>query len=532
MAAQVQRQAFTRISPDLSAHNSSSVPSHSALPDNTVDHGHVDPNGQSLDQALDPHLSQVALDSRSHYHSHYPAPHIIAPDHAGAPHHPDHMSFYSAQPHDMSVQQVDRQPPATASASSSKRKQLDSPYSHAPGKKRRPDGYDDDADDADPAEDGGAGGARHWTDDEKTKLFSWLMGPNEDEHFDALRTKKNTCFRDCALDAFGGRKTFLAVKGCYERNFVVFKQIYAFETFTAGMQQTDIEAESEVDRLREYERRIYAARKAGFHVGNLSSRILDHWHRMGWYATFHSRWHGDPNVRRPPARARPMGPPALPLPHAPPGGGGSGGGGGGGGGEPPQAEPALRSEDASPVLERAQADPSPVPHFERAPYEQLGYAPAPDPGEAIPPSPPQTPSSAVHAHALASYGGGGGGGGGGAPTPTTPVGGGGSGGGDGAMAQTLVSACMRLLQAQADDSKVRLEYLRRREEREEADARVRMEMEKKRLEREAADAERLQLNAKMRQKSELATELLSNPNVDPSVKAAAGDYLKKLFAND
>ena len=100
------------------------------------------------------------------------------------------------------------------------------------------------------------------------------------------------------------------------------------------------------------------------------------------------------------------------------------------------------------------------------------------------------------------------------------------------MAQTLVSACMRLLQAQADDSKMRLEYLRRREEREETDSRARMEMEKKRQEREAVDSERLQQNAKMKQKSELATELLSNPNVDPSVKAAAGDYLKKLFAND
>jgi hypothetical protein len=204
----------------------------------------------------------------------------------------------------MSVQPVDRQ----ATASSSKRKQLESPYSQTAGKKRRSDGYDDDADDPEVGEDGGAGGARHWTDEEKTKLFNWLMGPNEDEHFDALRTKKNTCFRDvrhqcrsrrfplshsiysqCALDAFGGRKTFLAVKGCYERNFVVFKQIYAFETFTAGMQQADVDSDSEVDRLREYERRIYAARKAGFHVGNLSSRILDHWHRMGWYATFHSR---------------------------------------------------------------------------------------------------------------------------------------------------------------------------------------------------------------------------------------------------
>jgi hypothetical protein len=108
------------------------------------------------------------------------------------------MSFYPT-PHEMSVQPVDRQ-----AASSSKRKQLESPYTQSAGKKRRSDGYDDDADDPDVGEDGGAGGARHWTDDEKTKLFRWLMGPNEDEHFDALRTKKNTCFRDvshpCAVN--------------------------------------------------------------------------------------------------------------------------------------------------------------------------------------------------------------------------------------------------------------------------------------------------------------------------------------------
>jgi hypothetical protein len=100
------------------------------------------------------------------------------------------MSFYTT-PHEMPVQTVDRQP----TASSSKRKQLESQYQGA-GKKRRSDVYDDDADDPEVGEDGGAGGARHWTDEEKTKLFNWLMGPNEDEHFDALRTKKNTCFRD------------------------------------------------------------------------------------------------------------------------------------------------------------------------------------------------------------------------------------------------------------------------------------------------------------------------------------------------
>ena len=91
-----------------------------------------------------------------------------------------------------------------------------------------------------------------------------------------------------------------------------------------------------------------------------------------------SRWHGDPNVRRPPARSRPMGPPPLPIQHTP-------------ANEPPP-EPTLRTED-SPVIDRTtKVDPPPVPHFERT-YDISSYPPAPDPGEAIP-SPPQTPSTA------------------------------------------------------------------------------------------------------------------------------------------
>lgn len=162
------------------------------------------------------------------------------------------------------------------------------------------------------------GGARHWTDEEKGTLFEWLMAPGNDDHFEALRTKKNTCFREvclryssssifylnhglqCAQEAFGGRKTFLAIKGCYERNFAVFKNVYAFEEFTSNMQPSStMDPDSEVDRVREFERRIYAARRAGFNLGSLTSRLLDHWHQMGWYKTFHSRWHNDPSVKRP-----------------------------------------------------------------------------------------------------------------------------------------------------------------------------------------------------------------------------------------
>lgn len=73
---------------------------------------------------------------------------------------------------------------------------------------------------------------------------------------------------------------------------------------------------NEADRLREYERRLQSARKAECDIGNVTARTIDHWHRIGWYnlfyqryacfdlprrwkADFVSRWQGDPATTRP-----------------------------------------------------------------------------------------------------------------------------------------------------------------------------------------------------------------------------------------
>lgn len=47
---------------------------------------------------------------------------------------------------------------------------------------------------------------------------------------------------------------------------------------------------SDADRLREYERRLQIARKAGSDVGNITARTIDHWHRVGWYDLFYQRY--------------------------------------------------------------------------------------------------------------------------------------------------------------------------------------------------------------------------------------------------
>lgn len=74
-----------------------------------------------------------------------------------------------------------------------KRKQPDGVI--AQGNKRRRDGDDGDSFDID----GTGSGAKHWTDEEKSKLFSWLMGPGQDDHWNSLRATKNSCLREVCI---------------------------------------------------------------------------------------------------------------------------------------------------------------------------------------------------------------------------------------------------------------------------------------------------------------------------------------------
>ena len=94
-----------------------------------------------------------------------------------------------------------------------------------------------------------------------------------------------------------------------------------------------------------------------------------------------------------------------------------------------------------------------------------------------------------------------------------------------------MAACLQLLQAQVQHSKLKIDYLRRREEREEKESSVRQELERRRFEREQADRESNKESG-MKQRAQLAMELMGNPIVDASVRQAAVDYLKKLLATD
>ncbi|KAG2035926.1 hypothetical protein BDR03DRAFT_934707 [Suillus americanus] len=474
-----------------------------------------EPDDESLNQALGSHLNPT-ISGRPQFHdggayrlSDSP-PTIL--DSNGAPRsaQPIPGSSHTSPIHEFSVLPTNE----TQTTSGPKRKQTDGlAPSGSSGKKRR------EGDDlVDPFDTDAAHGSKHWTDDEKTRLFNWLMGLGEDKHWNALRTTKNSCLRECAIEVFGGKKTYQALKGCYERNFNLFKQIYAFESFHVQLGNSPVSFTTETDRLREYERRLQIARKGGCDVGNVGAKTIDHWHRSGWYTLFHRRWNGDPATTRPATRQNNV--PGATNSH---------------GGEDDDDD-SLEVTEPIPILQpqiQPQSAPAPAPsHPHPHPHPQVQQVHS----QARPPTfiftsqssvanktnthelpiqeagPSNTPSRAVFPNV---------------PSPSSDA-----SVVNFALPQNMMAACLQLLQAQVQHSKLKLEYLRRREEREERDSNARKDAERARLEREAAEWEHTKETANVKHRAQLATDVLGNPVVDGSVRQAASDYLKRLFASD
>ncbi|KAJ6577409.1 hypothetical protein B0H19DRAFT_1119717 [Mycena capillaripes] len=381
------------------------------------------------------------------------------------------------------------------SSSSAKRKQTDNVLTGHVSKRRR------EVEEVDSYEDAGGAGAKHWTDDEKTQLFQWLMGPAHDDHWNSLRATKNSCLRECAVEVYGSKKTYQALKGCYERNFNLFKQIYAFETYHAHAGSGPITSHGEADRLRDYERRLSTARRAGCDVGNITARTIDHWHRTGWYELFYRRWHGDPATTKPVA-TRAGGSSSLnalggddpdvdddqtlDFSDSP-----SGSNGMNSNPQPPPPPPAPQQQIQSYVISTQQT------FRETAPPPVITRAPSPPPA---PPVPTPVPSTSPE-QTLVNI----------------------------SLTQGMISAYLQFLQVQTQTGKQKLEYMRRREEREEKESQQRRELERLRMERETAEFEHTKATATMKQKADRAIELLGSSVADASIKQAAGDYLKKLF---
>lgn len=70
----------------------------------------------------------------------------------------------------------------------------------------------DDGDDGEDAHVGPNGGPKHWTAAEKSKLFNWMLG--QDDQWESLKAKMNTVFRDVSI-FHHGTNAFISLHGLH-----------------------------------------------------------------------------------------------------------------------------------------------------------------------------------------------------------------------------------------------------------------------------------------------------------------------------
>lgn len=92
----------------------------------------------------------------------------------------------------------------------------------------------------------------------------------------------------CSSELFPGRKSYTALKSCFHRNLEVFKQVHAFQMFSANHFR-QMQAENPNAQQPSVDSVLDAARVAGLNVGTLNVKVIDRWYETGWYELFRKR---------------------------------------------------------------------------------------------------------------------------------------------------------------------------------------------------------------------------------------------------
>ncbi|KAI0806292.1 hypothetical protein BC629DRAFT_1486731 [Irpex lacteus] len=371
---------------------------------------------------------------------------------------------------------------------------------HTPAPKKRRQRAIVDGDVKEDSDLGPSGGAKHWTDEEKTRLFHWML--TDDNRWESFGSKMNTIFREHVLTAAPSRvccslqfrKTFTALKSviivtstCSNKST---RSKRSLQSTTMRKQQEMQECgrvapsfvATPAQRQTFLERKLDAARNFGVPVGNLTIRVLDHWQAAGWYILFKRRFR---KTHRPGCRCSTWISTSLDEGTSADGRMDEDEDGG------PSALHMSRTNESLTEAQRRHLDPNDSSrgagsvHRARTSCSFLSPPPVPQGDYQV----YQLVQQQIHLQTQTAQ----------ALTHLTN------------MTQTLLGTCTtltELVRAQMEDGKTQTDLMRKREER---------------------DATGSSGAANEGQRAALASDMLSNPRTPEDIKKLAADYLKRLF---
>ncbi|KIL57041.1 hypothetical protein M378DRAFT_1031598 [Amanita muscaria Koide BX008] len=138
-----------------------------------------------------------------------------------------------------------------------------------------------------------------WTDDDRTALFEYYLGPESDEIYEKLKINASRVHEKASKVLLGGKYSVEAIKGQYTRAYDTFTYILALEGFTGGGGDGDENPDDSDSGKDPMDKKISLARLRGVALGSLTAKTCHKWQSNGWYDLFVNRMGKSSKVTRP-----------------------------------------------------------------------------------------------------------------------------------------------------------------------------------------------------------------------------------------
>ncbi|KAF7358088.1 Histone acetyltransferase [Mycena venus] len=133
-----------------------------------------------------------------------------------------------------------------------------------------------------------SGKTRHWQANKKTRLFTFILGPDEEGQrcFIQHKTNPSHVYKRASENEFKGDRSPQLVKSVFERALKTYAYMRAFDGFT-GNGGGDADSDDPTAILKH---KLNAARNAGIPLGALKASTIEEWESEGWRELFDLRF--------------------------------------------------------------------------------------------------------------------------------------------------------------------------------------------------------------------------------------------------
>ncbi|KAI0684604.1 hypothetical protein C8T65DRAFT_736427 [Cerioporus squamosus] len=126
-----------------------------------------------------------------------------------------------------------------------------------------------------------------WTEEQRTQFFTWVL--EDDMRWSVFQVNNSVIFKQFSDMPFAGQQKYKTIKSHYSRSLALFKRLDIFETF-ANTHLSHLKTTNADWDVLSLQAALDAAAAGGVDMTGLNVKVVQTWHKKGWFALFKKRY--------------------------------------------------------------------------------------------------------------------------------------------------------------------------------------------------------------------------------------------------